>query len=88
MFTNVKEKIIIVRISAFAMTYNDSYYHPMMFNFNMQNFELFLTKLATGRYANVKAVALLIIIPLLVLYIITQNIFIRGIENTVRNNQY
>ena len=87
MLPNVKGAVMTVGIFTFVLTYNDSYY-PMMFNFDMQNFELLSTKLVTGRYANVNAVALLIIIPLLVLYIITQNIFIRGIENTVSNNQY
>jgi len=87
MLPNVKGAVMTVGIFTFVLTYNDSYY-PMMFNFDMQNFELLSTKLVTGRYANVNAVALLIILPLLVLYIITQNIFIRGIENTVSNNQY
>jgi len=87
MLPNVKGAIMTVGIFTFVLTYNDSYY-PMMFNFDMQNFELLSTKLSTGRYSNVNAVALLIIIPLLVLYIITQNIFIKGIENTVSNNQY
>ncbi|MDD3171553.1 MAG: ABC transporter permease subunit, partial [Bacilli bacterium] len=82
MLPNAKGAILTVGLFSFIWTYNDSYY-PSLFNFSTNSFELLSTKLANGRYSNINTTALLIIIPLLLIYVVTQKYFIEAIERSV-----
>ncbi len=82
MLPNAKGGIITTFILTFVWTYND-YYYPALLRFSTNNITLLSTRLMGGRYSNANASALMMIIPLLIIYLITQKYLIDGIKKSV-----
>ena len=82
MLPNAKGGIVTTILLTFIWTYNDWYY-PNLLRFSSNGIVLVSTKLMSGRYSNANASALLMMIPLLVLYLLTQKYLIDGIKKSV-----
>lgn len=78
---NAKGGILTSIILTFVWTYND-YYFPMLYNFSNNNIFLLSTRLSTGRYRNPSSSALMMIIPLLLIYIFINKYLIDSIQKT------
>lgn len=81
MLPNARGAIVTTGIITFVWTYND-YYFPALFNFSNNNIVLLSTKLSSGRFRNPSTIALMMIIPLLIVYIILQKHLIDSIKKT------
>lgn len=81
MLPNARGAITTTGIITFVWTYND-YYYPSLFNFSNNNIILLSTKLSGGRFRNPSTTALMMIIPLLIVYIILQKQLIDSIKKT------
>ena len=82
MLPNAKGAIITTFIMTFVYTYNDSYF-PSLFNFSTNNYPVLSMGLINRRYANINTTALVIIVPLLIIYVLIQKFFIDSIEKSI-----
>ena len=82
MLPNAMGGIVTTFLLTFVWTYNDCYY-PSLFNFSSNDINLLSTRLMAGRYSNANASALLMIIPLLIIYLFTQKLLIDNIQKSV-----
>ena len=82
MLPNAKGAIITTAIITFVWTYND-HYLPSLYQFSSNNFIVLSIKLSGGRYRNPQTTALLMIIPLLIIYIALQKYLIDNIKKTI-----
>lgn len=81
MLPNARGAIVTTGIITFVWTYND-YYYPSLFNFSNNDIILLSSKLSGGRFRNPSTTALMMIIPLLIVYIILQKQLIDSIKKT------
>ena len=82
MLPNAKGGIITTFLLTFVWTYND-YYYPALLRFSINDITLVSTRLMAGRYSSPYASALVMILPLLIIYLITQKYLIDGIKKSV-----
>ena len=81
MLPNARGAILTTGILTFVWTYND-YYFPSLFNFSNSNIYLLSTRLAGGRYRNPSVSALMMIIPLLIIYMFINKYLLDSIQKT------
>ena len=82
MLPNAKGGIITTFLLTFVWIYNDWYY-PNMLRFSSNGITLVSTRLMAGRYSNINASGLLMMLPLLILYLLTQKYLIDSIKKSV-----
>lgn len=81
MLPNAKGGIITCGVLTFVWTYNDTYF-PTFYNFSNNDIYLLSTSLSNGRYRNPSTSALMMIIPLLIIYIFINKYLIDSIQKT------
>lgn len=73
--------VLTCGILTFVWTYNDTYF-PSFFNFSNNDIYLLSTSLSNGRFRNPSTSALMMIIPLLIIYIFINKYLIDSIQKT------
>lgn len=78
---SAKGGVLTCGILTFVWTYNDTYF-PSFYNFSNNKIYLLSTNLSVGRYRNPSTSALMMIIPLLIIYICINKYLIDSIQKT------
>lgn len=78
---SAKGGVLTCGILTFVWTYNDTYF-PSFFNFSNNDIYLLSTSLSNGRFRNPSTSALMMILPLLIIYIFINKYLIDSIQKT------